>query len=281
MSYNENNDKVTWQCYPTNVESFAGVSYPIVDNVLQARKSLYQDINKIDNLPNLENVPDKVGPVNNLKGPENKEPVRSVPNTSLEPIIIITDVEPGTIMPGNLSFSLPNDSRPDNALIYKDFKNDTSKETDKSLHGEKILKSPYVTIMETTQKNEPLRMEIDSNALKVQEIADKHDNLRIMSQQEFHMATVEKDNKESKEPVKITSIAQVQQIQEINQMPELNQKPKDVAVESYPEANSLPLMSVQVKQKKRGRKNKLMHKTLMYVSIALVIYLIYVLFYEK
>jgi hypothetical protein len=277
MSYNENTDKVTWKCYPTNVESFADVSYPNVDNVLQARKSLYQDINRIDNLPNLENVPDKVGPVDNLKGPLNKEPVRAASNTSLEPIIIITDVEPGMIMPGNLSFSLPNDITQNSALIYPDTKKDESRDSPRSLHGDRILKSPYVTIMETSQKNEPLRMEIDSNSLKVKEIADKHDNLRIMSQQEFHMATAVNENKESKEPVKITSVAQVQQIREI---PELNQKPQSVAPENYPESKSLPAMRAS-KQKKGRRNNKLMHKTLMYVSIALVIYLIYVLFYEK
>lgn len=273
MSYNENTDKVTWKCYPTNVESFADVSYPIVDNVLQARKSLYQDINRIDNLPNLENVPDKVGPVDNLKGPVNKEPVRAIPNTSLEPIIIITDVEPGMIMPGNLSFSLPNDVTQNSALIYPDTKKDGSRDSPRSLHGDSILKSPYVTIMETTQKNEPLRMEIDSNILKVNEIVNKNDNLKIMSQQEFHMATTTNVN-ENKESGKITSLEQVK-IQEINQMPELNQKPKGVAVENYPESNSLPVMNA------RKHKNKLMHKTLMYVSIALVIYLIYVLFYEK
>lgn len=278
MSYNENTDKVTWKCYPTNVESFAGVSYPIVDNVLQARKSLYQDINNIDNLPNLENVPDKVGPVNNLKGPVNKEPVRAVPNTSLEPIIIITDAEPGMLMSGNLSLNLSNDGNQNNALIYPDIKKDESGDSTRSLHGDKILKSPYVTIMETTQKNEPLRMEIDSNNLKVQEIVNKHDNLRIMSQQEFHMATVE--NKESKEPTKITSIAQVQKVREADQLPELSQKPQSVAPENYPESNSLPVMNAS-KHKKRQHKNKLMHKTLMYISIALVIYLIYVLFYEK
>lgn len=285
MSYNENTDKVTWKCYPTNVESFADVSYPNVDNVLQARKSLYQDINRIDNLPNLENVPDKVGPVDNLKGPLNKEPVRSASNTSLEPIIIITDVEPGMIMPGNLSFTLPNDITQNSDLIYPDINKNESRDSPRSLHGDKILKSPYVTIMETSQKNEPLRMEIDSNSLKVKEIAVKEaavkqDNLRIMSQQEFHMATAVNENKESKEtkePVKITSIAQVQQIREI---PELSQKPQSVAPENYPESNSLPVMHAS-KQKKGRRNNKLMHKTLMYVSIALVIYLIYVLLYEK
>jgi len=68
MSYNKNNDKITWQCYPTNIETFDGVSYPITDQVLEARKSMYENINHIDNLPNPNNLPDNVGIVNNLKG---------------------------------------------------------------------------------------------------------------------------------------------------------------------------------------------------------------------
>jgi hypothetical protein len=272
MSYNKNTDKVTWKCYPTNVETFADVSYPIVDNVLQARKSLYENINHIDKLPNNDAIPDKVGSIDEMSGPKNKEPVRAVPNSSLEPVVVVTDVEPGMIMPGNLSFSLPNNSHESNALVYPNTQAPENKEH--SLHGDVILKSPYVTIMETTQVNEPLRMQIDSNVLSVNEISEKHDSLRIMSQQEFHMATA--GAPEHKEPVKITSVAQVQQSVELNQKPPT----AAVAVESYPESSSLPVMSVTLKHK-HHHKNKLMHKFLMYVSIALVIYLIYVLFYEK
>ena len=286
MSYT-NNDKVTWKCYPTNVETFEGVSYPVVDTVLKERKSLYSEINHIDKLPNPDDLPDSVGHAIGLNSPVNREPVRASPNTSLEPIVIITDAQPGMIMPGNISFSLPNNSHKSNEFIYPD--SNLSSDKENNLNGDVILKSPYVTIMETTQVNEPLRMQIDSNILQVQELVekqDKHDSLRIMSQQEFHLATSQKEKEKEKdfhmataqkevEPVKITSIAQVQQSRE------LNQKPNPVAVESYPRAESLPVMNVKLKQRSRQHKNKLMHKILMYVSIALVIYLLYVLFYEK
>jgi len=282
MSYT-NNDKVTWKCYPTNVETFEGVSYPVVDTVLKERKSLYSEINHIDKLPNPNDLPDDVGPAIGLNSPVNGEPIRANPNTSLEPIVIITDSQPGMIMPGNISFSLPNNSHKSNALVYADSNLSIDKEN--NLNGDVILKSPYVTIMETTQVNEPLRMQIDSNILQVQELVekqDKHDSLRIMSQQEFHMATAQKEKEfhmataqKEVEPVKITNIAQVQQTRE------LNQKPHPIAVESYPEANSLPVMNVTLKHRSRHHKNKLMHKVLMYISIALVIYLLYVLFYEK
>jgi len=269
MSYNTNNDKVTWKCYPTNVETFEGVTYPVVDTVLKEKKSLYSDINHIDKLPNSNNLPDNVGPVNGLNSPINGEPVKSNPNTSLEPVVVITDVQPGMIMPGNISFSLPNNSHQSNNLVYPDSNVADVKEN--NLNGDVILKSPYVTIMETTKVNDPLRMEIDSNVLNVKELVDKNDNLKIMNQKEFHMATVEKQQ----EPVRITSIDQIQQTRE------LNQTPQSVAVESYPESNSLPLMNATLKTQGRRRKNKLLHKLLMYISIALVIYLLYVLFYEK
>jgi len=273
MSYNKNTDKVTWKCYPVNVESFGDVSYPIVDNVLEARKSFYENINHIDQLPNRENIPDKVGPTDNFKSPVNMEPVRSNPNTSLEPVIIVTDVEPGAIMPGNLSFSLPSSRRQSNALLYP--VSNIPENNESSLHGDVILKSPYVTILETPPVNDPLRMQIDSNIMNVTEIANKYDGLRIMSQQEFNMAAA--NIVKNEEPAKITNIDQVEQRLALNQKQSL----PPISVESYPESKSLPVMNVKLRKSPRRNKNRFIHKVLMYISIALVIYLIYILFYEK
>ena len=206
MSYNT--DKVTWKCYPTNIESFDSVNYPDVDSVLESKKSLYEDINQIDNNPNPTNIPDNVSSVNNFKSPTNTEPIRTPSKISLEPIIITTDVQPGIIMPGNLTTT----TQTSNSLLYAD-------NTDNSLYNDVFLKSSSTS-------------NIGSN---------NNDSIILVSDQNTYSAIVTETDEDS---MKISNL----------------------------------LSTKKSKSKRKDYKNLFMHKVMMYISIALIIYLIYLLF---
>jgi hypothetical protein len=271
---NQDNTTVTWKCYPSNVEEFGDVNYPVIDQVMNQRKSFLQEIVSIDNLPNNNNVPDQVGPVSNFKGPNNQEPIKNPLKGSLDPVIVLNDSNPGIIMPGNLSFNL-NDKRlqtPNKILLYPDM--DIVQPQDKtfSLHGDDILQSPQVEMKETSYVT-PKMLNINDNAVD--------NNVRPMSQQEFHMASV------NNSPSYVSDIQNIPANDKVNlnmandnvykNLPKINE-PKYIAVENYPDAANLPRIVVPTQ---KHQNNKLIHKLLMYVSIALVIYLVYVLLYEK
>jgi hypothetical protein len=102
-----------------------------------------------------------------------------------------------------------------------------------------------------------------------------------MSQQEFHMASV------NNSPSYVSDIQNIPANDKVNlnmandnvykNLPKINE-PKYIAVENYPDAANLPRIVVPTQ---KHQNNKLIHKLLMYVSIALVIYLVYVLLYEN
>jgi hypothetical protein len=270
---NQDNTNVTWKCYPSTVEEFGDVNYPVIDQVMDQRKSFLQDIVRIDNLPNNNNVPDKVGPVYDFKGPNNQEPIKNPLNGSLDPVIVINDSNPGTIMPGNISFSLSDRrlSTPNKILLYPDMDIVQPQDKTYSLHGSDILQSPHVEMKETSYVI-PKMLNANDNVV--------NNNLRPMSQQEFNMASL------SNSPSYVSDIQNIPATDKVNlnmandnvYKNEINNTPKHVAVENYPESANLPRIIVP---KPKNEQNKLIHKLLMYVSIALVIYLVYVLLYEK
>ena len=271
---NQDNTNITWKCYPSTVEEFGDVNYPVIDQVMNQRKSFLQDIVSIDKLPNNNKVPDNVGPVSNFKGPTNEEPIKNPINSSLDPVVVLNDSNPGTIMPGNISFSLP-DKRlhtPKKILLYPDMDIVQPQDKTYSLHGDDILQSPQVEMKETSYVI-PKMLNINDNVVDT--------SVRPMSQQEFHMATVHNS------PSYVSDIQNISANDKINlNMANDNvynnsqkiSQPKHIAVENYPNSESLPRIIVPTQ---KHHQNKLVHKLLMYVSIALVIYLVYVLLYEK
>jgi len=273
---NQDNTNITWKCYPSNVEEFGDVNYPVIDQVMNQRKSFLQDIVSIDNLPNNNKVPDKVGPVSNFKGPSNEEPIKNPLNSSLDPVIVLNDSNPGIIMPGNISFNLPEKRlhTPNKILLYPDM--DIVQPQDKtfSLHGSDVLQSPQIEIKETSYVIPKM---LNMNGIET--------HLRPMSQQEFHMASVRNS------PSYVSDIQNIPANDKVNlNMANDNvynnlkkdNTPKHIAVENYPNSANLPRILVpKRKLKSKNKQNKLVHKLLMYVSIALVIYLVYVLLYEK
>ena len=46
----EQKNKVTWQCYPSNVEEFGDVNFPVVNDVVNLRQTYLEEQNHIDNL---------------------------------------------------------------------------------------------------------------------------------------------------------------------------------------------------------------------------------------
>ena len=271
---NQDNTNVTWKCYPSNVEEFGDVNYPVIDQVMNQRKVFLQDIVNIDKLPNNDNIPDKVGPVFDFKGPNNEEPIKNPIKVSLDPVVVLNDSNPGTLMPGNISFNLSDRrlSTPNKILLYPDMDIVQPQDKTYSLHGDDILQSPQVEIKETSYVL-PKMLNINDNAVE--------NNVRPMSQQEFHMATVHNS------PSYVSDIQNISANDKINlNMANDNvynnsqkiSQPKHIAVENYPNSESLPRIIVPTQ---KHHQNKLVHKLLMYVSIALVIYLVYVLLYEK
>jgi hypothetical protein len=276
---NQDNTNITWKCYPSNVEEFGDVNYPVIDQVMNQRKSFLQEIVSIDNLPNNNKVPDRVGPVSNFKGPSNEEPIKNPLNTSLDPVIVLNDSNPGIIMPGNLSFNLPNKKlhTPNKILLYPDMDIVQPQDKTYTLHGDDILQSPQVEMKETSYVT-PKMLNVNDNVVET--------GVRPMSQQEFHMASVHNS------PSYVSDIQNIPANDKVNlnmandnvnnNLPNNNllkdNQPKHIAVENYPDSANLPRIVVPTQ---KHQQNKLVHKLLMYVSIALVIYLVYVLLYEK
>lgn len=271
---NQDNTNVTWKCYPTSVEEFGDVNYPVIDQVMNQRKSFLQDIVRIDKLPNNNKVPDQVGPVYDFKGPNNEEPIKNPINSSLDPVVVLNDSNPGTLMPGNISFNLPDRrlNTPNKILLYPDMDIVQPQDKTLSLHGDDILQSPYVEMKESSYVI-PKMLNINDNGVDNQ--------IRPMSQQEFHMATVQNS------PSYVSDIQNIPANDKINlnmandnvyNNLQKDNQPRQIAVENYPNSANLPRIVVPTQ---KHHQNKLVHKLLMYVSIALVIYLVYVLLYEK
>lgn len=256
--------KITWQCYPQNIESFESVNFPVVNDAIKTRQHYYEEVNHIDHLPNYE-VPDNTGPVVNFQGPENNEPVRHNEHISMAPIIVMTDVEPGMIMPGNISVSLPQymDEHPN--YVYPNVDQEFNHDVDNSLHGSDVLNAPQVT-------NSEIHVDLP---VPTQPVATVN--------QPFNLA---KPNVETQPP--LVTLPPV-----YTQAPVLDSV--QAAIPLAPVVNSvLPVKQVDVVQapktvfkpvvstkNTKHHHNKLLHKVLMYVAIALIIYLIYVILFEK
>jgi len=238
-------NKITWQCYPSDVEAFGEVNFPVVNDVINSRQNYFEEINKIDNLPNYK-IPDSTGPINDFQGPQNNEPVRRVLNPSIAPIIVMTEVEPGMIVPGNISITLPNN--PD--LLYPNEGKENNKNLTHSYYGNDILNNNDLII--------------DKN---VKDIAELHNPIPVYVDNEpnFYLA---QPNVDVNIDVK-------------NNHPVVNNQVDDVY---HPENKHIHDNSpVEVVHKKMLNKkhNKLIYKILMYVLIALIIYLVYLLLFGK
>lgn len=285
---NQTKQKVTWQCYPSNVESFEAVNLPSVNNVINSRKTYLEEVNRIDKLPNYS-VPDDTGPVTNFNGPKNMQPVPKHPYESMSPIIVMTDVEPGMIMPGNISVNLPEYVNENPELIYSNSDNYNQYNANNSYHGDDILESPELTVAELKDSqpvNTP-RINIDNNFYMAQPNVHNYPvstnappeiNMQVPNLQSVQAAVP----LPTKQSVLVNSNLPSSNASVLNSSllanASVSSKPgsvKSVAVENYPEAHKLNPLVINKKR------HPVMHKLLMYISIALVIYLIYVLLFEK
>ena len=233
---NEKN-KITWQCYPSNVESFESVNFPEVNDAIKSRQNYYEEVNKIDNLPNYE-VPDNTGPVYDFQGPKNSEPVRQNGYLSTAPIIVMTDVEPGMIMPGNISVSLPQYMDENQDFVYPNADQEFNHDTSNSLHGDDILNVNEIN---------------NDTPLPSQNVPTLNQPFNVAKPNSIQVALEQK-------PIR-------------TQAPVLN------SVQTAIPLNRID--TIPNKMVTGSKSNKMLHKILMYVAIGLLIYLIYVILFEK
>jgi len=292
---------ITWQCYPSNIETFDSVNFPVVNDAIASRQHYLEKQNNIDHLPNFQ-VPDDTGPVVNFEGPHNSEPVRPNQNLSVAPIVVMTDVEPGMIMPGNISVSLPQylDEHPQ--YIYPHVDQEFNHDANNSLHGHDVLTQPNITSkVSTVDIHSP-----SSTVLLQSNTATPHPLTTIPEptvsstptatflptipatqapteplNKSFNMASTNVPAT----PVITTAVpthTQVPILNSINAAIPLETK-KIVHQNEKTVVHSEPKHDVVVhsEPKRKSHKNKLMHKALIYIAIALIIYLIYVILFEK
>ena len=274
--------KITWQCYPQNVESFEAVNFPVVNDAIKKRQKYYEDVNQIDNLPNYE-VPDDTGPVVDFQGPKNNEPVRRNRNLSMAPIIVMTDVEPGMIMPGNISVSLPQymDEHPN--YVYPNADQEFQRNVQNSLHGKDILNQPQLTTAEINNDlptPTPLhRIEVPARNLALSKSKSTKKIVPTQAPTLNQTFNVAKPNIPTQAPVITTVPANTQApvLNSVQAAVPLAAVPL-VGIETAPRTVFKPIITAK---NKKYQNNKLLHKVLMYVAIALIIYLIYVILFEK
>lgn len=112
---------VQWKCVSRNTEGFKDVIYPDLDTVLNDNQNFFEIVNDIeDNQDNLD-LPDNVGPV------ENNQDVNEMPllGVSYDPQYFDIDLPDGTTGPFMLYAPIPNTISKKYPTHYKPVHNDT------------------------------------------------------------------------------------------------------------------------------------------------------------